>query len=488
MRKTLSLVLALGLVGATAPQRAAAQGAYPASQPMQDPAPYDPFSAPQLDNLLAPVALYPDALLAQVLVAATFPDQIDEASRWVHANGATRLDDQWWDVSVRAVAHYPTVLYMMASRMDWTTSLGQAYVSQSTDVMESVQRLRVMANSQGNLVSTPEQQVIMDGGYVEIVPAQPQIIYVPVYDPTVIYFRRAYMGGGFGGFWSFGAGFAIGSWLSYDVDWRARHVYYDGWRGTGWRAKARPFIQQNSVYVNPRLESVNVNRDVIRRPVNVSGIQDYNTVHRTTTFDNRIRPTPAVVRPNSPVITNPVNSPPVNRVIERNVNTQDPQVNNHRGWQTPAPQLPRATAPVQSTPVQPSPVHPTPVQPTPVQPTPVQPAPAPVQQPPKQTGQPMPMQRPQPLPPQMTPRPVPVQIAPPTTVPPRATPAPPPMVPPPHPFGTSEGAFDPRAASQRGQASRAPQVQRPAPQPPPPQQQQPRTARPVPPDARKRPQ
>ena len=473
MRKTLSLVLALGVVCAVPPQRAAAQGAYPASQPMQDPAPYDPFSAPQLDNLLAPVALYPDALLAQVLVAATFPDQIDEASRWVHANGATRLDDQWWDMSVRAVAHYPTVLYMMASRMDWTTSLGQAYVSQSTDVMESVQRLRVMANSQGNLVSTPEQQVIMDGAYVEIVPAQPQVIYVPVYDPSVIYFRRAYMGGGFGGFWSFGAGFAIGSWLSYDVDWRARHVYYDGWRGTGWRARARPFIQQNSAYVNPRFESVNVNRDVVRRPVNVSGIQDYNTVHRTTTFENRVRPAPVVVRPTSPVITNPVNTPPVNRVIERNVNTQDPQVNNHRGWQTPAPQLPRGTAPVQSTPVQPAPV---------------QPAPVPVQQPPKQTGQPAPMQRPRPLPPQMTPRPLPVQPAPPTVAPPTVVP-PRTVVPPPHPFGTTEGAFDPRAASQRGQVSRAPpQVQRPVPQPPPQQHQQQRTARPVPPDARKRPQ
>jgi hypothetical protein len=145
MRKTLSVFLALSVLCAMAPQRAAAQVAYPAAQPMLDPSPYELYSAPQLDNLLAPVALYPDALLAQVLVAATFPDQINEAARWVRGNGPNGLDNQWWDLSVRAVAHYPTVLNMMSNRIDWTTSLGQAYVMQSTDVMVAVQRLRSMA-------------------------------------------------------------------------------------------------------------------------------------------------------------------------------------------------------------------------------------------------------------------------------------------------------------------------------------------------------
>src|SRR6202041_1268544 len=112
----------------------------------QDQAPaYENFSPEQLDNLLSPIALYPDPLLAQLFVAATFPDQVEEAARYVRANGQNGVDDQNWDVSVRAVAHYPTVVGMMADKIDWTTSVGQAYVNQSTDVATSVQRLRHLA-------------------------------------------------------------------------------------------------------------------------------------------------------------------------------------------------------------------------------------------------------------------------------------------------------------------------------------------------------
>jgi len=114
---------------------------------------YENYSPDQLDNLLAPIALYPDPLLAQVLPAATFVDQIDEASRYVRSYGQNGIDDQDWDVSVKAVAHYPAVLDMMADKIDWTTALGQAYVNQSTDVMISVQRLRRLASDQGNLIT-----------------------------------------------------------------------------------------------------------------------------------------------------------------------------------------------------------------------------------------------------------------------------------------------------------------------------------------------
>ena len=141
---------------------------------------YEPFSPEQLDNLLAPIALYPDPLLAQVLVAATFPDQIDEASRFVRSyRNADDLDGQWWDVSVKAVAHYPTVLAMMADKLDWTSALGQAYAYQSTDVMTAIQRLRVQARRAGNLYSTPEIQVVDSGGEIQLWPGQPQYIYVP---------------------------------------------------------------------------------------------------------------------------------------------------------------------------------------------------------------------------------------------------------------------------------------------------------------------
>ena len=251
------------------------------------------YSADQLDNLLGPVALYPDALLAQVLVAATFPDQVEEAARYVRANGTSGIDDQSWDVSVKAVAHYPSALNMMADKSDWTTTLGTAYANQSSEVMASVQRLRNMAAQQGNLESTSQQQVITTGNNYVITPTQSRVIYVPVYDPVVIYTRPVFRTSFVSRYWSFGVGFPIGGWLSYDCDWGLQRVYYNGWNsayfeyGGGWRARSRPFVQITNVYVNPRYRTVYVNRDVGRRPINYRNVDRYVGVHRDTYFDGR---------------------------------------------------------------------------------------------------------------------------------------------------------------------------------------------------------
>jgi len=143
------------------------------------------FPADELDNLLAPVALYPDPLLAQILIAATFPDQIDEAAQFCRNDpDPGDIDVQVWDVSVKALAHYPTVLNKLASHLDWAAALGEAYVTQPDDVMDSIQRLRQEAMDAGNLVDTPEQEVIVDGDDIEIWPAQDEYIYVPMYDPS----------------------------------------------------------------------------------------------------------------------------------------------------------------------------------------------------------------------------------------------------------------------------------------------------------------
>jgi Protein of unknown function (DUF3300) len=252
---------------------------------------YEPYSPEQLDNLLAPIALYPDPLLAQVLGAATFPDEIQDAAPWVRVHNPESIDYQPWDVSVKAVAHYPTVLSMLNDRLDWTAALGQAYVYQSTDIMMSVQRLRNMAYSQGNLVPTPQQQVVVDRGYIQIVPAQPRVIFVPAYDPGVIYVRRVYRPGfGFDGFFNFGTGFVIGSWLNYDMDWGTHRVVYNSWdeRG-GWRERSRPYVNITNVYVNNRYENVNVNRNVVDRHVDYDNVQRYNSVHHDVTYENRER-------------------------------------------------------------------------------------------------------------------------------------------------------------------------------------------------------
>ncbi len=251
------------------------------------------YSANQLDNLVGPVALYPDALLAQVLVASTFPDQIEEAARFVRANGTDGIDDQAWDVSVKAVAHYASALNMMADKADWTATLGVAYANQSSEVMTAVQRMRAMAAQHGNLVSTPQQEVVQQGNTYIIAPAQPRVVYVPVYDPIVVYTRPVFNLGFSSRFWSFGVGFPIGGWLSYDCDWGFNRVYYNGWNsafygyGGGWRARSRPFVQITNVYVSPRYRNVYVNRNVYRRPINYRNVDRYAGVHRDTYFDGR---------------------------------------------------------------------------------------------------------------------------------------------------------------------------------------------------------
>ncbi len=221
------------------------------------------FSAEELEDLLAPIALYPDPLLAQVLPAATFIEQIDEAARYVKQYGKTaRIDDQPWDVSVKAVAYYPGVLFMMDQKYDWTVSLGQAFVNQPEDVMDAVQRLRAEAWEMGNLASTPQQQVLVEDGVISIVPAEPEVIYVPVYDPLAVYVESPPVYG----FITFGIGFPIGAWLNRDCDWHGHRVYYHGWRGTGWIGRARPHIQvRNSVYIDNIHSVVSINRRVVQR-------------------------------------------------------------------------------------------------------------------------------------------------------------------------------------------------------------------------------
>ena len=252
------------------------------------------FLPEQLDNLLAPIALYPDPLLAQVRLAATFADQVDEAARWLRDNNdANRVDDQRWDVSVKAVAHYPSVLYMMSDQMDWTTALGQAYVDQSTAVMTSIQHLRALARSAGNLATNDLQEVSTTGGNIEIFPAQPQYLYVPSYDPAMAYFGpSSYFGSAPANVIFFGAPFPIGAWLNHGCDWRRHRIYYHGWRGDGWIGRSRPIIQITNVYVNNRLAYVRINRNVARTRVNYSDLNRYNSIHREVTYGNLIARNP----------------------------------------------------------------------------------------------------------------------------------------------------------------------------------------------------
>ncbi len=158
-----------------------------------------PFKAEELDALLAPIALYPDSLLVQILMAATYPLEVVQAARWSKANpklngdaAVKKVEGESWDVSVKSLVAFPVVLEMMNEKLDWTQKLGDAFLGQQKDVMASVQRLRQQAQSAGNLQSNQQQVVRTEAQAIIIEPAQPQTIYVPTYNPTVVYGTWAY--------------------------------------------------------------------------------------------------------------------------------------------------------------------------------------------------------------------------------------------------------------------------------------------------------
>jgi hypothetical protein len=222
-----------------------------ADAPADTPAPA--FTSVELDNLLGPIALYPDPLLAQMLPASTFPDQIAVAADYCR-NGYRDIDAQPWDVSVQAVAYYPSsVLYRMADNSYRTTAIGQAFLEQPADVTESIQRLRRQARNLGYLVSNRYQVVDDVDGEIRIDPQDAEYIYVPEYDPQVIYMHR-----GFG--IEFSTGLLIGVWLSRDMDWQHHTAYYHGWHGNGWISRSRPLVHvENRHYMTA---TVMLNRDV----------------------------------------------------------------------------------------------------------------------------------------------------------------------------------------------------------------------------------
>ena len=203
------------------------------------------FSTEELEQIAAPVALYPDPLLAQVLMAATYPVEVVQAARFVQAHPTLKdrqLDEalraQNWDDSVKALAQFPQILAMMDDKLDWTQRLGDAFLAQEQDLMDAVQVLRARAQAQGTLTSSPQQVVRVQAPYIYIEPASPQVIYVPVYNPLIVYgpwpypAHRPYYYYPVGwpvarGFFSFGGGIFVGFGLWGTFDWHRRIVFVD---------------------------------------------------------------------------------------------------------------------------------------------------------------------------------------------------------------------------------------------------------------------
>jgi hypothetical protein len=199
------------------------------------------LSADQLDSMVAPIALYPDSLLSQVLVASTYPLELVEAGQWLLQNGAlkgTALVDaakaQSWDPSIQALVPFQDVIKRLTSDIRWTTDLGNAFLAQQADVMSAVQRMRGRAKDSGKLVDTPQQKVVVENqdgqSAIEIQPVDPQVVYVPVYNPG--YFWGAPGPYGWPGLYYPGIGVGWGWGLGINVGF-----YFGGccgWGGWGW--------------------------------------------------------------------------------------------------------------------------------------------------------------------------------------------------------------------------------------------------------------
>jgi hypothetical protein len=219
-------------------------------QAQTDEAPYAKLTRDQLERLVAPIALYPDALVAQVLSASTFPSQLEDAEGWLQIHPglsasdlAKQVDQQNWDPSVKALVQYPSVLENLSKNLGWTSELGDAYYNQQEDVMKAVQEMRKKAQKAGNLKTTSQTNVQDEHGQVDIEPANPEVVYVPAYDPWLVYGYPIapwpYWVDVPGIWWGgpgiyFGIGFPVApffgfgwGWNAWGVDWYHHGVFYN---------------------------------------------------------------------------------------------------------------------------------------------------------------------------------------------------------------------------------------------------------------------
>jgi Protein of unknown function (DUF3300) len=324
VKSILSLVLASSLVVYPVPSLYAASSQQAAAADASAPSPTEPApqTAAELQAIVAPIALYPDSLVAQVLTSATFPDQVAVANYWVEQNksltGSALMqaaDKQPWDPSVKALTQFPSVLDNLATNLTWTSSLGESYHYQQSEVMTAIQTLRAQAHAKGALKSSSQITVVQQSPQVIVIqPANPQVVYVPQYNPTVVYgtpyvvpyyTAPTYSTGDVvaAGLLGFGAGIAVGAMMSggccgwgyssWSCGWHGTAVVYHGgayygnagWHGGYYNGGYHNGNNYNSYHSNynsyNRNNGNSYNRNVSGNTVNVNkpSSQSFNESH-----------------------------------------------------------------------------------------------------------------------------------------------------------------------------------------------------------------
>lgn len=288
----------------------------------------DRLTADQLEQLVGPIALYPDALIALMLPAATAPADVVLAARYLKDDGnPEEVSSRSWDESVKSLVHYGEVVKWMDDNLSWTKQLGDAFGEQPAEVMQAIQRLRAKARAAGTLTDSPQQQVVIDSDVISIIPAQANYIYVPYYDPLVVYAPRPeYYSPA--AFLSFSSPFAVGSWLRFDCDWRQRTVWTVDrhWTSRDHHDWRHPVFPGQPGYVNdpgrhpwrpantPRMPIVNAyRRSDLPHPAPINAPQGPTYAHDNNPPDHRNdprdRPQLTDARPRDPNFVGPVVAP-----------------------------------------------------------------------------------------------------------------------------------------------------------------------------------
>ena len=256
--------------------------------PSAAPAAQDAVKLPdeQLDSLVAPIALYPDPLLSQTLVASTYPLEVIQLQQWLSKNKDLKGDaltkavqKQEWDPSIQALASLPEVVKQLAENIKWTTDLGNAFLAQQNDLMNAVQRMRMKAKNAGNLKSTEQQKietkVVENKTVVVIQPASPEVVYVPSYNPVVVYGPPAYPYPPISypppGYYAAGMAISFGIGMAMGAAWGGG----SGW-GCGWGGHNNVYINNNNNFV----KNSNARQNISNRPVSGNSNWQHNPQHR----------------------------------------------------------------------------------------------------------------------------------------------------------------------------------------------------------------